>query len=869
MTFLAELDLTAIFAFLSVTLVIVFSLIYLFRYPVKGLAASQASFLPHTDALSIRRKILSYSMLIMLLLVLGVGTTAILLLYAEIKTEQKERLIEINAAQARLIEAIARYDRQFSGGDVSVTEADTVSQVVDAHRKQPGFGDTGEMMLARLEGQEIVFLLKPRHSSDGHEMRISVKDTSPDNPMKLALNGQTGTAVTTDYRGERVLAAYMPVEELNLGIVSKIDLDEIQSPLIQASLAGFGVAALLILIGGVVLVRVNRPLLEQLEHRDRSLDAILQNAADGIFTVDAKGTLLFFNPQSEAIFGFAASEIQGQNISCLFEDVSEHEVQAGLSRLHGELREQVGCRKNGQRFPIEVGVNPMSTGTEQTYVGIARDITDRKRAESLMQQAQQRAEAASEKAMAASHAKSDFLSHMSHELRTPLNGILGYAQILQRDQTLSGSQSERVAAIVRCGEHLLALINDVLDLSKIEAGRLEVDPVPTDLHELIQSVAEIVRPRANSKNIAFDVKTSDEVPRFIVVDPAKLRQILINLAGNAIKFTDRGGVTIQLERVDPGRLRLDVIDTGVGISESEQLMIFDAFKQVEAGKHAGGTGLGLSICKRLSEAMGGQINVQSAPGQGSTFRLELPLVLATESESQEASLKNRQGIGTFVSSVEGKTILVADDREENREVLQTLLEQVGFTVMLANDGLEAIQSLQKSEGQIELALMDLSMPRMDGMQVVQRIREDEHLRGVKLIAVSASIFPEFQKQALEAGFDEFLGKPFHVNDLLKKIGDQLDLEFVTTSSDSDASNQLENQKSQVTEKLDNALPFDMMQRLKSALQIKNMTALKQVAEELASDSETQRLGQQVMEFVSQFNFQKLNDLAQRLEQESD
>ncbi len=165
--------------------------------------------------------------------------------------------------------------------------------------------------------------------------------------------------------------------------------------------------------------------------------------------------------------------------------------------------------------------------------------------------------------------------------------------------------------------------------------------------------------------------------------------------------------------------------------------------------------------------------------------------------------------------------------------------------------------------------MDLSMPRMDGMQVVQRIREDEHLRGVKLIAVSASIFPEFQKQALEAGFDEFLGKPFHVNDLLKKIGDQLDLEFVTTSSDSDASNQLENQKSQVTEKLDNALPFDMMQRLKSALQIKNMTALKQVAEELASDSETQRLGQQVMEFVSQFNFQKLNDLAQRLEQESD
>lgn len=869
MTFLAELDLISIFAFLSVFLATIASLIYVFKHPAKDLAGTSVSFLPQTDAASIRRKILSYSMLIMLLMLLCAGSAASLLLYNEAKKQQEERLTEVTTAQARLIEAIARFDRQFSDGDQRVTEADTVSQVVDAQRKHPGFGETGEMMLARLEGQDMVFLLPRRHPGGRQAMRVPLNESSEDIPMERALSGKSGTMVTTDYRGERVLAAFRPVEELDLGIVSKIDLDEIRRPLIRASIAGFGVAALLIFMGGVVLVRVNRPFLDQLEYRERSLDAILKNAADGIFAVDAKGMLLFFNPKSESIFGYSAEEIQGKNISCLFEDVSEHEVQAGLSRLHGQLREQVGCRKNGQRFPIEVGVNPMSTGSEGTYVGIARDITDRKRAEAMMRQAQQRAEAASQKAVAASHAKSDFLSHMSHELRTPLNGILGYAQILQRDKTLNGTQTERVAAIVRCGEHLLALINDVLDLSKIEAGRLEIDPAPTDLHELIQAVAEIVRPRALSKKIAFDVNMNDAIPRFIVVDPAKLRQILINLAGNAIKFTDHGSVTIRLELANPDRLSLEVVDTGVGIDEAEQRVIFDAFKQVEAGKHAGGTGLGLSICKRLSEAMGGQIQVESKPGQGSTFRLELPLVLVSKSEQQDIALKNQPTLGSFTVPVEDKTILVADDHAANREVLQTLLEDVGFRVILANDGVEAIESLRNAVGQIQLALMDLSMPRMDGMQVVKQIREDRDLCDVKLIAVSASIFPEFQKQAMESGFDDFLGKPFHVNDLLKKIAGQLNIEFDATLGSPDPKIEHETDSAKVPLNLDAVLSSDMMQRLKSALQIKNMTALKQMAEELRGDPETQLLGTQVMDFVNRFDFQKLEELAQQLEHASD
>ncbi len=1004
--FLAQLDTVLIFAVVSFFLAIAILVGLLLRFRASAPDPVQRPFINWIDVSATNQKIFGSSMLVMLLLVLAVGGVAVLLLYNTALKQQKARLIEMTTAQARLIESVARYDRNL-GTSIAEDAADaTVAQVIDAHQDESELGETGEFTLARLEDDQIVYLLMRRHVDEGSSPSIPFSGSTQGEPMRRALSGKSGTMVTTDYRGERVLAAYEPIDELGMGIVAKIDFDEIRGPLIRASLVGLGAAALLILIAGLGLLRINKPLVEQLGQQERTLEAIVTNAADGIFTVDSKGTLLSFNQKAESIFGYPASEVLGTKISQLIKGPTDKHIEVGLAHFKGELREEVGRRKNGDLFSMEVAVNPMTQATTATYVGIARDITDRKRmegelrqanflsdialdltgcgywhidykdpdcyfqsaraahmlgeplkpdmrydlqdewyarvveadpesaaatqkqyqgaidgeyeqyesiypykrpvdgeivwlhalgkvvrgeageiqfmygayqditkqrqAEMMMQEAQQQAETASEKALAASRAKSDFLSHMSHELRTPLNGILGYAQILERDRQLTSRQRRHVNAVVNCGEHLLALINDVLDLSKIEAGRLEVEAKPTDLHELLDSVGEIVRPRANSKNIDFQIEISRDLPRFVMVDTAKLRQILINLTGNAVKFTQQGSVKIQVAKNTQNVFACHVVDTGVGMSEQEMGVIFDAFKQVEAGKDAGGTGLGLAISKRLSEAMGGGITVTSAPDQGSTFSINLPLVKVDDAQAELVVARTEsQNDRMILAAGCHATMLIVDDHSTHRDILQGLLVQAGFDVISVTGGHEALEILRKDPQNVDLVLMGLQMPGMNGNDAVREIRTDTRLQQVKVIAVTASVFPEFREQALAAGFDDFLGKPFHVNDLMRMIQEHLGLEFAIEDFTSEHT-ALEDSETVATERSDTGvLSSDKIAMLTEALQIKNMTALKNLASELMEDPETRQLGEKIAMFVSDFNFKQLNQLAKQLEQSSD
>ena len=468
-----QLDLVSSLALASLFVTLALLLAFLLWNRATTVARQRTGILGPGDASSTRWKILAYSMLIMFILVISVGAIAIWLLYETSLEQQKQRLVETVKAQARLIEAVARFDRLNSqdvqGGYVSAT----IGQVVDAHQHQSGLGMTGEFTLARREGEDIVFLLDRRHPASRPSMRIPFSGTPLAEPMRRALSGESGITVGTDYRGETVLAAYEPVAELALGIVAKIDLREIQQPFTRAAIGGLGTAVLLILLGSLLLVWFNSPLIQQVEDRERRLDAIVNNVVDGIFTVDDRGVVLSFNPGSEAIFGYQAREILGQPVGHLIEGV-DRDIQSQLAGLQGERREGKGRRQNGETFPMDVAVQPMRLADTTQYVAIIRDITERKRTEAAIRLAQQQAEQASQQALAASRAKSDFLSHMSHELRTPLNGILGYAQILQRNPQVTGVRKGHVDSIVNCGEHLLTLINDVLDLSKIEAGQLEV-----------------------------------------------------------------------------------------------------------------------------------------------------------------------------------------------------------------------------------------------------------------------------------------------------------------------------------------------------------------------------------------------------------
>ncbi len=471
-------------------------------------------------------------------------------------------------------------------------------------------------------------------------------------------------------------------------------------------------------------------------------------------------------------------------------------------------------------------------------------------------------EAGREKAEEKNRAKSDFLSHMSHELRTPLNGILGYAQILQRNPELPDALRTSVDSIVNCGDHLLSLINDVLDLSKIEAGHLDVDLAPCDLHKLSRGVADIVGQRAQNKGLDFDIEVAPEVPQGIVSDGGKIRQILVNLLGNAVKFTAEGRVGLRISEAPKGMLRFDVVDTGIGMSPQEVEQIFDPFKQVEAGKAAGGTGLGLAISKNLAEMLGGRIFVVSEEGKGSTFTVVIPLEeVPTEDLSKLAKEKDWEQGTERLAPGQRATVLVADDREVNRDILNQLLLSAGFDVLLADDGDVAVDLAREND--VDMILMDVRMPRMNGIEAVGVIRREKSLAGVKVIAVTASVFPEFRAKAREAGFDDFLGKPFRVDELMQILHKHLEVEFEAGSVGTDApgdGTDLENLGAGVY----HGVSGEVVEKLDAALKIRNLTAIKAIAETLATDPRQAPLAAEILKLSAAFDFNGLAALINQL-----
>lgn len=386
----------------------------------------------------------------------------------------------------------------------------------------------------------------------------------------------------------------------------------------------------------------------------------------------------------------------------------------------------------------------------------------------------------------ANQAKSEFLANMSHELRTPLNGILGYAQILQNSENFSEKERKGISIIHQCGSHLLNLINDILDLSKIEAQKMELYPNDFDFRSFLDGVAEMCRLKASQKEIAFNYQPSPELPSIIHADEKRLRQVLINLLGNAIKFTDKGSVTFKIEGVNVIKKFLvcfHIEDTGVGITEEQLDKIFLPFEQVgKTEKRIEGTGLGLAISQKIVSLMGSIIHVKSQAGKGSIFwfELELPPVLNIE-ETYKIDRPSK------IIGFEGKKrkILIVDDRWENRSVAVNLLLPLGFEVFEANNGQEGLDKAR--EVQPDLIISDLRMPVMDGLTMTQHLRQLPNLQNVVVIASSASVFDFHQKQALEAGCNDFLPKPIQVEQLLEQLPKHLHLTWIYQQTEPDSS----------------------------------------------------------------------------------
>jgi signal transduction histidine kinase/ActR/RegA family two-component response regulator len=381
---------------------------------------------------------------------------------------------------------------------------------------------------------------------------------------------------------------------------------------------------------------------------------------------------------------------------------------------------------------------------------------------------------AEDKALRASRAKSEFLAHMSHEIRTPMNGIIGMAELL-RTSELSHEAREHVDTILASAETLVRIINDILDLSKVEAGKLELECVAFSVRVTVNRCIDLLQPSAQVKGIAIRAVLSETLPDLVRGDPTRLSQVLLNVIGNGVKFTQRGHVSVQVHVLVLGAerivLRFDVIDTGIGISAELLPRLFIPFTQAarSTARHFGGTGLGLSISRNLVELMDGEIHVTSVPGQGSTFSVTLPYQRATQepiARAHELGACAQEPSENPHHTLAGFRVLVADDNPINRRVAGAMLERLGCAVTVVDGGYEALRALDGDH--YDLVMLDCEMPDLDGYETVRRIREQQSARGDKripVIAVTAHALDETRQRCLQAGMDDYLAKPFRQNDL--------------------------------------------------------------------------------------------------------
>lgn len=556
--------------------------------------------------------------------------------------------------------------------------------------------------------------------------------------------------------------------------VSGVRKDGTQFPLELAVSEGFLNSGKRIFIGVIRDITERKKVDKALKIAQEQSQAIFDNVIDGMVIINGMGIVQAFNPAAEEIFGYSRDEVINQNVKMLMPEPyrGEHDGylqkhrQTGVKKIIGIGREVSGRRKDGHIFPMDLAVSPMNVGEEKLFIGLVRDITERKEDELALKVATQAAQAAN-------LMKSEFLANMSHELRTPLNAIIGYSELLREEAEEQGKTEDvdDLNRIHSAGNHLLSLINDVLDLAKIEAGRVELLHDEISLCDLMHEIGMVVKQQVEKNQNTFSIKCQPTT-EVVINDSGKLRQVLLNILSNSAKFTENGAVSVEADIVGD-KVVVHVRDSGIGMTSEQQVRIFNPFVQADATttREYGGTGLGLSISKELCELMGGDISVKSDLGVGSDFciRIAKDIRHLAETESKERIPTPEQNNQHYMSGGfvrPGECILVVDDDAETRSLMIKTLEKEGFWVAVACDGFEGISLARKLLPMC--IILDVLMPTMDGWQVLQTLKSDPL---TKEIPVLMNSIVEDDARASKEGALAYLSKPFKKQQLMDVLED--------------------------------------------------------------------------------------------------
>ncbi len=765
--------------------------------------------------MSDRKRIVISSVLVMAGGMFCTAAVTIAILYRTDFEARRELLAATASGHARLVEAVVKHDEQHDqaahpSGSVL---ADTANIVADARVNTPAFDDTLEIVVAQRIGDQIVFLHPLRHGEGRNPDPVPWASEWAE-PMRRAMLGQEGTILGLDYRGERVLAAYCPVARFGLGVVAKSDLAEVRAPFLVAGLIAGGVTVLLVLAGVGLTLRITDPLVRQLQESEQRLRLTLDAVSDGGWDWNVVTGEVRYSDSWIQSLGYTRDEVP-PHISFWESIVHPDDQSRCMETLNAHLdgstpaydcENRLRAASGEYRWNLDRGrvVSRDGAGRPLRMVGTDTNITERKQAETELRessaitaealQSEKRAvvelertmaqlEAAKQDAESANRSKSEFLANMSHEIRTPMTAILGFAEnMLDVDQSVQ-EKLNCIHTIRRNGEHLLGVINAILDISKVEAGKLTAERIRCEPCKLIADVGSLMRVRADAKGLAFNIEYLGTFPETIRSDPQLLRQILINLVGNAIKFTTTGTVRLLPRFVDDGHepcLQFDVIDTGRGMTEDQTARLFQPFVQAESTitREYGGTGLGLAISRRFAELLGGDVTVVATDiGGGSTFRASVPtgslngVKMLEDPKLEVVPSKVDNAVAPFSpSTLRGHRILLAEDGPDNQRLISFLLRKAGAHVTVVENGklaLDAALAARDARKPFDCILMDMQMPILDGFEATGLLRQQGY--AAPIIALTAHAMAGDRQECIKAGCDDYASKPVDRTELIRLI----------------------------------------------------------------------------------------------------